>query len=672
MTDSSRTTRQRGIKASPQKLTRARKAAGFTSQAAVAEKIAEIEGLDNPPKDVVNRAFRGVKVSPDTIDRLALALRVEAHTLLLTSDEDLPTRQHIEPTAPLLSERSPWPWVFIVALTLGVAAILALVVTQRRPPAAQIAGASAQSAVDPALAHLAVADTSINIDLSSAELDEAFEGALRKALDANFAVPSIASSQLRGTDEGTRTIDAVATDARLILTTERQGRWLGIMAMLDTRGARLPVWSDSVSVASLAKRSDVLAQRLNDAVLAAVGRTTRPSLGFSAHPEPLLDYLSGMSLLDGPSDELTLQRAQARFESALRRSPDYARAHAGLCRALLEKYWMLDEARAIDDAALTCARAHERAPDDPMVRLARARLMQINGGNDAAMAELTTLLEQDPANADAWTLMAQSQVARFQTTGEADALTRARDAALKAATLDAHIWQPYFRLGLIEYLSNNIEQAIAATKLGLERSENAFLLANLSSYQTCAGEFAAAERAVRRAKALSPSAYIGDEFLSQLKYFQGQFAEALALRQAAIESFEAGEPAFHNMWGALADAHRQVGNIEEATRAYRLAINIVETDLLSSDASQSARAARLYYYARVNQLDANALDQNVFAQLGSQLQDVAAAQTEPTGLRYIALAFALHEQLPEAQALLDKATSRCRGYRQYPDFVDLF
>jgi tetratricopeptide (TPR) repeat protein len=671
MTDSSRTRRQRGIKASPQKLTRARKAAGFASQAAVAEKIADMEGLDNPPKDVVNRAFRGVKVSQDTIDRLALALDVEAHSLLLTSDEDIPTTRHDEPDAALHPGGSRWPWVLGAALALMLFGLLALVSTQRGAPVPQTADTRIQFAVNPALAHLSAEDASLDIELSSAELDDAFAAALRTALEPHFAVPSAAASQLRGASEDRRTIGAVTTDARLIVGTQRQGRWLGIVAVLDTRGVRLPVWSDSLSVATLADRTDALAQQLTESVLAAVGRTQRSRQAFLAGPEPQLDYLSGMALLDGPSEELTLQRAQARFEAALRRSPDYARAHAGLCRALLEKYWMLDEARAIDDAALTCARAHELAPNDPRVRLARVRLMQINGRNDAAIAELNSVLEQAPKNADAWTLLAQSQLTRFQTSGESDALQRGREAAQKAAAADPDIWQPYFRLGLIEYLSNDVEQAIVATKRGLERSENAFLLANLSSYQTCAGDFAAAERAVMRAQALSPAAYIGDEFLSQLKYFQGQFDDALALRQAAIESFEEAEPAFHDMWGALADAHRQVGQLEEAVRAYSLAINIVETDLLNSDASQSARAARLYYYARVHQLDEQALAPDVVAQLGTELQEVASAQTEPIGMRYIALALALHGNRDDARAFLDKATTRCRGYRQYPDFADL-
>ncbi|RZV37242.1 MAG: hypothetical protein EX272_05810, partial [Chromatiales bacterium] len=76
--------RNRGIRASRAKLTHALTEAGLKTQVALAERIADIESLETAPKDVVNRVFRELSVDLTTIERVARALGVEAHTLYKT------------------------------------------------------------------------------------------------------------------------------------------------------------------------------------------------------------------------------------------------------------------------------------------------------------------------------------------------------------------------------------------------------------------------------------------------------------------------------------------------------------------------------------------------------------------------------------------------------------
>ncbi|MEO1574094.1 MAG: tetratricopeptide repeat protein [Pseudomonadota bacterium] len=684
MTDTPPTTRQRGIKASPYRLTRARKAAGFASQAAVAEKIAELEGLENAPKDVVNRAFRGVKVSPDTIERLALALNVEAHTLLWTADEEA---QHGDtaadaPPAVTASHDVPGPRtsrVRIIAAVcaamavLAVLAVLAIAITNRGTPQ------SAMRAAVPAFEALAGGDASLLITAEvgtagPAPIDApvgALTDTLSAALGTHFTVASAAGAGLQTPGRTARGIGAIRTSAHLTLKTDTVNRWSGLSAWLEADGVRRIVWAETLPTYRIALDKAALADRLREAVLVAIGAQRTSSASDFPSTEAHFDVISGLALLDDPPRELNLQRAQSRFEAALRRSPNDALAHAGLCRALLEKYWMLDEARAIEDAAATCARADALAPDDPAVQLARARLLQVGGRNDDAIALLTDLLFARPDDADALSMLTVSQITRFQTLGDPGALQRGRAAALRAGAADPFIWKPYYHLSQIEFLRDDVAQAIAAIKQGLARSENSFLLANLGTYETCVGNFGAAQTAIERSQALAPGAYVGDEFMGQLMYFQGRFDEALALRKKAIDSFEQGEPALHDMWGSLADAYRQTGRRDEAVEAYRLAINVVETDLLNQDASQSARAARLYYYARLAELAPDILTAAVADRLEGELDAVADAQIEPLGYRYMTLAFALNDRPDDARRFLTRATTRCAGYRQYPDIAAL-
>ena len=83
------TQRRRGIQASRAKLTRALTAAGLRTQAALAERIADREGLDSAPKDMVNRAFRELPVELQTLERIA-AIDPKIHAFLnVTAEEAL-------------------------------------------------------------------------------------------------------------------------------------------------------------------------------------------------------------------------------------------------------------------------------------------------------------------------------------------------------------------------------------------------------------------------------------------------------------------------------------------------------------------------------------------------------------------------------------------------------
>lgn len=111
--------RRRGVIASRLKLNAALTAAGFRTQAALAERIAELEGLDNAPRDAVNRAFREQPVDPQTLERIAQALGAEAWTLYRTADE----AKVADPPEPASRVRMPLAAgaAFIAVAVLGAA-----------------------------------------------------------------------------------------------------------------------------------------------------------------------------------------------------------------------------------------------------------------------------------------------------------------------------------------------------------------------------------------------------------------------------------------------------------------------------------------------------------------------------------------------------------------------
>ena len=69
MTSGRESQRKREIRASRARLTHALTAAGLRTQAALAERIADLEGLESAPRDLVNRAFRELPVELQSLER---------------------------------------------------------------------------------------------------------------------------------------------------------------------------------------------------------------------------------------------------------------------------------------------------------------------------------------------------------------------------------------------------------------------------------------------------------------------------------------------------------------------------------------------------------------------------------------------------------------------------
>src|SRR5699024_9452496 len=82
--------RKRGVCASRARLNRALAEAGLKTQSALAQRMADLEGLDAAPRDLVNRVFREQPVESRSLERVARALGVEAYSLYKSSAEAPP------------------------------------------------------------------------------------------------------------------------------------------------------------------------------------------------------------------------------------------------------------------------------------------------------------------------------------------------------------------------------------------------------------------------------------------------------------------------------------------------------------------------------------------------------------------------------------------------------
>ncbi|MCC5886959.1 MAG: hypothetical protein JJT88_11055 [Gammaproteobacteria bacterium] len=670
MAPSSQSSRKRGVRASRPRLYHALTEAGFRSQAALAERIADLEELDHAPKDLVSRVFREQPVELQTLERVARALGTEAWTLYKTSDEPEPEPgQGPQPSADEPARGMPWQALsaFLVLLLLGGGIWWVTSAADRSlPEAAQ----TANQAGSPLLR----ASPTLVLQPFPGDEDDRFTETLRSELGERFQLASPTATILVNGLEAEEAARRLRVQAVIDGEVHTLGRFSGIRVFLYSGGLRQQVWAETVPASDLPGRTADVARAAARAVAHALGLPAGGSDWPRHYPlAPIQDYyLEGRLHLDGPASELNIRRAQSRFEAALRQDANYADAHAGLCEALLEEYWMEDAQRALNDAALACGRAMQLAPDAPATRIAQAHFFRVTGRLDESLQVLEALLAEHPDDSAALVGLAATRLQRFRSEREREELEVAKTAAVRATTADPHFWKPPFWLAILEYFSGDIAAAIAAAEMALERDENEFVLANLGTFHFCADQIPEARWAYERARDVAPHSYVGDEFLGMLLYLLGDFEQSAALRQRAIDRLTAvGEPEIHEMWGNLADAYLLSGEEGSAVEAFIKAAEIAERDVLQGIETPSDRASRAYYYTMLLRLAPDTVPATAAVRIVDDLREVADSDLEPGPAIRLAKAWLQHDRPERALTAFQQAVAHCGGYASTPELASL-
>jgi tetratricopeptide (TPR) repeat protein len=639
--------------------------AGLKTQVALAERIADIEGLETAPKDVVNRVFRELPVDPTTVERVARALGVEAYSLYKTADEEDPV--------PRAAKAAPARARFGRSHAAGVAVIILLspVLIIRFWPA-EVGSASAPTEAAPGLAALDMGVPTLAVIPFSNDRESAFSTVLRSELSRHFNVATATAEVVTPSLDPTAVANRLRTDVVVDGDFKQVGRLTAVRVYLFKGGVRHQVWADSVPAAALQESLGAIAAATSLAVRRAVGMpVAEGAVGHFPLAMVQDDYLEGEFYLDEPSNELNVKRAQSRFEAALRQDANYARAHAGLCQTLLEEHWMDSEERALKDASLACGQAVQLDPEDRVVAVAHAHFLARTGRNGEALELYERVVEHHPKDAAALTGFASSLLESYRENGDHEILARAKATASRAAEVEPVVWKPLFALATMHWFDGDVRAAIDASEAALRRHENEYVLANLGSFYLCDGDLENARDAYARARELNPTSYVGDEFLGQAYYFLGEFDKSAELRQKAIDSVASGNPEIHEMWGNLADSYRQSGDTEKAVAAYVRAAEIAERDYLRGTAPVADEAARAYYYTMLARLDADLVPASVMKTIDDKIDTIAAGLVSASALRRMAQTYLERGQRQAARATLERATQSCKGYAKLPDLAPL-
>jgi adenylate cyclase len=394
----------------------------------------------------------------------------------------------------------------------------------------------------------------------------------------------------KGKDVDVRTIaDALGVNYVVEGSIRRQGNLVRVNAALVERATGVNRWSNSFESSGdlHAVEAEIGTQVLValEQVLGIRPQAPAPRAGGIAAYDL---YLQGLSYLRQPKTARNLDAAEQLFRRALADQADFARAQAGLCQTLVERYLLERVPAHVAAAEQVCATAQSLDPAAYEVHEAVGSLRLVTGDVADSEAAYRRALAIVPESPDALIGLAAA-LADGGNTNEAE-----RTLARAIAS------QP-------RYAASHTEHGILLLRLGRPRDaivpfqhaadlepDNAGAYNNLGVANLNSGDF------VRAAEAFSRSLAIEPRFSSYSNtgvgyYYSGRFDEAAQMFRKATEL----APANHRPWGNLADALLFSGREAEAGEAYARAFELVagELDVNPKKAINQAQAA--YYSSRL-------------------------------------------------------------------------
>ncbi len=316
-------------------------------------------------------------------------------------------------------------------------------------------------------------------------------------------------------------------------------------------------------------------------------------------------YLRGIDFLRKPPDETSLLMAEGLLREALAIDPDYANAHAAMCRKHLSAYQLSADAQRFGRAEQACQSALEHGEDSVDVRLVLGWLYLASGKNEDALHAFEEARDTNTHLAEAYVGIARAQQALDQVE-EAEANLRL------AIETDASYWRAFNEMGHFMFFQGRYEEAAEFYQMFVDRvDDDAQALNNLGAAHYLSGDFKKAADAWDRSIEIKPtrSAYSNT---GTMYFYLGDFDRAIDRYVNAANL----APNDYRMWGNLGDAYHFQGDQKQVAEvAYKRAIELGESVLQVNDEDAQVISDIALYYSRIgDNARAHELDERATSQ----------------------------------------------------------
>ena len=339
------------------------------------------------------------------------------------------------------------------------------------------------------------------------------------------------------------------------------------------------------------------------------------------------------------------------FQKALEADPGFALARTKLAEAYLRLNLTTRDPKwlGLADEEVAKAAAADRPPE---VLMAQALIRKATGNWQEAIRFFEQVLKDDPANVEAYRLLAD-------TWDSAGHPKEAEEIYRKALNLRPGYWPLYENLGDFYSRHQQFELAAQALTAGIAlNSEAPSLYNNLGAMYFRMSRWPDAGKAFEKSLAIKPTA-LGYANLGTVRFYEGNYAEAARQCEAATRL----QPANPTNWGNLGDSLWQLpGEKQRARAAFERAADLAKQQLALKEDNPSVRKTYALYLAKLGQ-SADAYREARRA--------IAQAPSDGSVQFYAARVYAVEGDSDAAFAALKQSISlgySAREIRQEPDF----
>lgn len=313
--------------------------------------------------------------------------------------------------------------------------------------------------------------------------------------------------------------------------------------------------------------------------------------GTTAVPGALEFYLQGEGNLQRFDREANLNAAIELFRRALQEDPSYARAHAGLTQAYLQKFNFLRDPVWIEEARTSGARALELSDRLPEVYVSLGMIDNWTGRQEEAIRRFHQALELDRHSADAHRHLAKA----YEALGD---LQRAEATYKRAIELRKEHWAGYNQLGIFYLSQGRYDEAVAQFRQVRALVPNGVWgLNNLGAAYMHLERWEEARETFEGAVEIEPDDFAYSN-LGSLYFQEGRYAEAAGMYEKALEIRDTS----YALWGNLASAYYWTpGRAEAAQEPYKRAARMAEEELQVNPRSASALSNLAVYLAMLGE-----------------------------------------------------------------------
>ncbi len=656
--------RKRGIRASRAKLEAAMLAAGFETQADLAQYIAEQEQLDKPPRDLVNKIFREQPVSTHNLARIAKALNVDAYAIYL-SQQDTPLHNNVNPTfedqsASAVTVKSVNRRQILFSLSALFVAALIFWVWQG------VIKAEVYADIPDSNTRLITPLGKVMLILQAEQQLTSLAKELAEQLNATTHINAKLTTVPKSAQlPPNQALNHWQVHAILQLELQHAEHYQLVTARISSATHKRTLFQTVLRSTELAARRHAIQNLLSEQTERFIaGEALLPVLSHSEHA--VQQYLQGKDILFTSLATADFNRAKQFFINAVQSDNTFAAAYAELCRLSVRSSWIEQETALLEQAATYCEQATQLNPDSAAVLTARAELLSRTGNSKQAITLLHTAISEQENDADALAIGAAIYLTLFgQDNQDSDGL-QAEHYANKALALAPDHWHALNTLGNLHFMTGQTllakQQFAAASKV----VKHELILANLGTLQLCHGELEQASQTYSDLIASFENNYLGYENLGTVYHFQQAYPQALKYKLAAIE--KQPDIAIHQVWGSLAELYLQSGQHQAAIEYYSKAISLIERDELLENISVSDQLHNLYYQTKLHRLlHSTPLPDTVH----SDIEAFVTAQAE-LGLKAKShLAWLLGEtgRQAEKQQLWQQISQVCVVYQNAPELL---